>query len=69
VGRQRRRDFGTKGDVQRKDFVALANNKWPGINGKRLTARMNKTRLEDVIDDTGVPTIDPETTRTVNDPL
>ena len=36
-----------KGDVQRKDFVALANNRWPGANGKRLTARMNKTRLED----------------------
>ena len=50
-----------KGDVQRKDFVALANNKWPGVNGKRLTARMNKTRLEDVIDKTGMPTIDPET--------
>ena len=50
-----------KGDVQRKDFVALANNRWPGANGKRLTARMNKTRLEDVIDKTGVPTIDPET--------
>ena len=47
-----------KGDVQRKDFVALANNKRPGANGKRLTARMNKTRLEDVIDKTGMPTID-----------
>ena len=53
--------LGLKGDVQRKDFVALANNKWPGANGKRLTARMNKTRLEDVIDKTGMPTIDPET--------
>jgi hypothetical protein len=53
--------LGLKGDVQRKDFVALANNRWPGANGKRLTARMNKTRLENVIDKTGVPTIDPET--------
>jgi hypothetical protein len=50
-----------EGDVQRKDFVALANNRWPGPKGKRLTARMNKTRLEDVIDKTGVPAIDPET--------
>ena len=47
--------------MQRKDFVALANNRWPGANGKRLTARMNKTRLEDVIDKNRVPTIDPET--------
>src|SRR3979490_1895042 len=38
--------LGLKGDVQRKDFVALANNKRPGANGKRLTARTNKTRLE-----------------------
>ena len=53
--------LGLRGDVRRKDFVALANNRWPGANGKRLTARMNKTRLEDVIDKTGVPTIDPET--------
>jgi TrwC relaxase len=50
-----------EGDVQRKDFVALANNRWPGVNGKRLTARMNKTRLEDVIDKTGMPAIDSET--------
>ena len=50
-----------KGDVQRKDFVALTNNRWPGANGKRLTARMNKTRLEDVTDKTGMPTIDSET--------
>jgi hypothetical protein len=50
-----------KGDVQLKDLVALANNRWPGANGRRLTARMNKTRLEDVIAKTGVPTIDPET--------
>src|ERR1700722_13452747 len=49
------------GDVQRKDFVALANNRWPGANGERLTALMNKTRLEDVVDKTGVPTIHPET--------
>ena len=49
-----------KGDVQRKDFVALANNRLPGVSGKRLTARMNTTRLEDVIDKTGVPTMDPE---------
>ena len=54
--------LGLKGEVQRKDFVALANNRWPGANGKRLTARMNKTRLEDVIDKkTGLPVIDPET--------
>ena len=53
--------FGLEGDVERKDFVALANNKWPGVSGKRLTARMNTTRLEDVIDKTGMPTIDPET--------
>jgi hypothetical protein len=46
-----------KGDVQRKDFVAVANNERLGANEKRLTARMNKTRLEDVIDKTGVPTI------------
>ena len=31
-----------KGDMQRKDFVALANNRWPGTNGKWLTARINK---------------------------
>jgi conjugative relaxase-like TrwC/TraI family protein len=43
-----------------KQVVALANNRWPGTNGKRLTARMNKTRLEDVIDKTGEPTMDPE---------
>jgi conjugative relaxase-like TrwC/TraI family protein len=53
--------LGLKGDVQRKDFVALANNRWPGANGKRLTARMNKTRLEDVIDKkTRVPAVDPD---------
>src|ERR1700737_4430316 len=56
--------FGLEGDVRRKDFVALANNNWPGVSGKRLTARMNTTRLEDVIDKTGMPTIDPETGRT-----
>jgi TrwC relaxase len=38
--------LGLEGDVKRKDFVALANNKWPGADGARLTARMNKTRLE-----------------------
>src|ERR1700736_1120072 len=54
--------LGLKGEVERKDFVALANNRWPGANGERLTARMNKTRLEDVIDKkTGLPVIDPET--------
>jgi conjugative relaxase-like TrwC/TraI family protein len=54
--------LGLKGDVQRKDFVALANNRWPGANGKRLTARMNKTRLEDIIDNkTRAPAIDTET--------
>ena len=26
--------FGREGDVERKDFVALANNKWPGVSGK-----------------------------------
>src|SRR5260370_21191083 len=52
--------LGLKGDVQRKDLIALANNRRPGANGERLTARMNKTRLEDVVDKT-VPTIDPET--------
>jgi TrwC relaxase len=54
--------LGLKGDVQRKDLVALANNRWLGANGKRLTARMNRTRLEDVIDKTGVPTIDVDET-------
>src|SRR4029077_19604146 len=44
------------------DFVALINNRWPGANGERLTARMNKTRMEDVTDKkTGMPVIDPET--------
>ena len=41
----------------------MANNRWPGANGKRLTARRNTTRLEDVIVKTGMPTIDPETGR------
>jgi TrwC relaxase len=42
--------------------VALVNNRWPRANGKRLTARMNKTRLEDVTDKkTGLPVIRPET--------
>ena len=54
--------LGLKGEVQRKDFVALDNNRWSGANGKRLTARMNKTRLKDVTDKkTGLPKIDPET--------
>jgi hypothetical protein len=54
--------LGLKGEVERKDFVALVNNWWPGANGKRLTARMNKTRLEDVKDKkTGLPVIHPET--------
>jgi hypothetical protein len=54
--------LGLKGDVKRKDFVALASNRWSGANGKRLTARMNKTRLEKVTDNkTGLPVIDPET--------
>jgi conjugative relaxase-like TrwC/TraI family protein len=54
--------LGLKGDVKRKDFVALANNRWPGANGKRLTARMNKTRLEDVTDKkTGLLVVDPKT--------
>jgi TrwC relaxase len=54
--------LGLKGEVVRKDFVALVNNKWPGANGERLTARMNKTRMEDVKDKkTGLPVIQPET--------
>ena len=54
--------LGLKGEVERKDFVALVNNRWPGANGERLTARMNKTRLEDVKDKkTGLPVIHPET--------
>ena len=54
--------LGLNGDVERKDFVALINNRWPGANGERLTARMNKTRLEDVKDKkTGLPVIHPET--------
>src|SRR5271166_3510137 len=54
--------LGLKGQVERKDFVALANNSWPGANAKRLTARMNKTRLEDVTDKkTGLPVVDPKT--------
>ncbi len=48
--------LGLRGEVERKDFVALVNNKWPGANGERLTARMNNTRLEDVKDKkTGLP--------------
>jgi conjugative relaxase-like TrwC/TraI family protein len=54
--------LGLKGEVGREDFVAVADNRWPGANGKRLTARMNKTRLEDVRDKkTGLAAIDPET--------
>jgi len=54
--------LGLKGEVQRNDFVALINNRWPRANGERLTVRMNKTRLEDVKDKkTGLPVIDPET--------
>ena len=54
--------LGLKGEVERKDFVALVNNRWPGANGERLTARMNKTRLEDVKDKkTGLPVVDPKT--------
>ena len=54
--------LGLDGEVERKDFVALANNRWPGPKGKQLTARMNKTRLEDLTDKkTGLPIIDPET--------
>src|SRR6516225_5848883 len=57
--------LGLKGGVERKDFVSLANNRWPGVNGKRLTARMNKTRVERVTDTkTGLPAIDPETGET-----
>jgi TrwC relaxase len=40
--------LGLKGEVERKDFVALINNRWPGGSGEQLTVRMNKTRLEDV---------------------
>jgi conjugative relaxase-like TrwC/TraI family protein len=54
--------LGLKGEVERKDFIALANNRMPGDNGKRLTARTNKTRLEDVTDKkTGLKKIDPDT--------
>src|SRR5262249_34248179 len=54
--------LGLTGNVERKDFVALANNRWPGANGQRLTARTNKTRREDVTDKKdGLPVIDPET--------
>ena len=58
--------LGLKGEVERKDFVALINNRWPGANGERLTARMNKTRLENVKDKKtglpeGLPVIHPET--------
>ena len=35
--------LGLKGKVERKDFVALVNNRLLGANGERLTARMNKT--------------------------
>ena len=48
--------------MERKDFVALINNRWPRGNGNRLTARMDKTRLEDLKDKkTGPPVIHPET--------
>jgi len=30
--------LGLKGDVERRDFIVLANNKVPGTTGKRLTA-------------------------------
>jgi conjugative relaxase-like TrwC/TraI family protein len=54
--------LGLEREVQRKDFVALANNRWPEASGKRLTARMNKSRLEDVTDKkTGLPVTDPGT--------
>src|SRR6202040_2356613 len=54
--------LGLTGEVERKDFVALINNRRPGANGERLTARMNKTRLEDVKKKkTGLPVIDPDT--------
>jgi hypothetical protein len=54
--------LGLKGAVERKDFVALVNNRWPGTKGERLTARMNKTRLEDVKDKkTGLPITHRET--------
>ena len=53
--------LGLKGDVERKDFVALVNNKVPGT-GARLTARTNTTRWEDLKDKkTGLPVIDPKT--------
>jgi TrwC relaxase len=54
--------LGLKGAVERKDFVALVDNRWPAANGERLTARMNKTRVEDVKDKkTRLPVIHPET--------
>ena len=34
--------LGLKGEVERKDFVALANNRMPKASEQRLTARMNK---------------------------
>lgn len=53
--------LGLKGDVERKDFVALVNNKVPGT-GERLTARTNTTRWEEVKDKkTSLPVIDPKT--------
>ena len=54
--------LGLKGEVERKDFVALVNNRWRGANGERLTARMNTTPLKDVKDKkTGLSVLRPET--------
>ena len=63
-GVKARKVLGLKGEVERKDFVALVSNRRPGANGKRLNARMNKTRLEDVKDKkTGLPVIHGTTSR------
>jgi conjugative relaxase-like TrwC/TraI family protein len=40
--------LGLTAEVTREDFVALMNNERPGTNGKRLTARQNKTRKKTV---------------------
>jgi len=49
-GAKRTEMLALKDLVGRNDFVAPANNRLPKANGERLTARMNKTRLEDVSD-------------------
>ena len=34
-----------KGEVERKDFVALINNRWPGANGERLTLQATPNNI------------------------